>query len=166
MTDTLYNQAIIDAGKDKAHTGRLENPDATATADNPLCGDRVTLDLEAQGGIITNLTHTTRGCLLTKAAAALLTRHCQGLPLSEARALQKAAKAYLEGETASAPVPDNCTLPCESRSAFSASFSSLTTSSAVTATRAATGFPPKVEPCWPGLMHIMISSFASTAETG
>lgn len=103
MTETLYNQAIIEAGKAKAHTGRLENPDATATADNPLCGDRVTLDLEAENGIITNLTHTTRGCLLTKAAAALLARHSRGLPLSEARALQQAAKAYLEGETDEPP---------------------------------------------------------------
>ena len=106
MTDTLYNRAIIDAGKDKAHTGRLENPDATATADNPLCGDRVTLDLEAHNDTITNLTHTTRGCLLTKAAAALLAEHAQGLPLSEAQALQQAAKAYLEGETAEPPFPE------------------------------------------------------------
>ena len=106
MTETLYNQAIIEAGKDKAHTGRLENPDATATADNPLCGDRVTLDLEAQGGTITNLTHATRGCLLTKAAAALLARHAHGRPLGEAEALQRAAKAYLEGESDEPPFPE------------------------------------------------------------
>ncbi len=106
MTEPLYNQAIIDAGKDKAHTGRLDHADATATVDNPLCGDRVTLDLEAPDGTITNLTHTTRGCLLTKAAAALLARHCQGLSLSDAKALQWAAKAYLEGESDDPPFPD------------------------------------------------------------
>ena len=38
--------------------------------------------------------------------------------------------------------------------------------SAARPTAAATGFPPKVDPCWPGLMVSMISSFASTAETG
>jgi len=51
-------------------------------------------------------------------------------------------------------------------SARSASFSSLTTSSAATATRAATGFPPKVEPCSPGLIVSMMSSSANTADTG
>jgi nitrogen fixation protein NifU and related proteins len=106
MTETLYNQAIIDAGKDQAHTGRLDHPSATATADNPLCGDRVTLDLEAEDGTITNLAHTTRGCLLTKAAAALLADHARGRPLAEALALQKAAKAYLEGETVEPPFPE------------------------------------------------------------
>ena len=106
MSETLYNQAIIEAGKDKSHTGRLEHADATATADNPLCGDRVTLDLKAQNGTITTLTHTTRGCLLTKAAAALLARHAQGRPLAEARALQQDAKAYLEGENAEPPFPE------------------------------------------------------------
>lgn len=103
MTESLYNQAIIEAGKDKAHTGRLADPDATATADNPLCGDRVTLDLDATDGTITNLTHTTRGCLLTKAAAALLTEYSQGRPLAEAQALQRAAKAYLDGVTDEPP---------------------------------------------------------------
>jgi nitrogen fixation protein NifU and related proteins len=103
MTDSLYNQAIIDAGKDTSHTGRLDHPDASASADNPLCGDRVTLDLEAERGTITRLAHTTRGCLLTKAAAALVTRHAQGRPLAEARALQAQAKAYLEGESDEPP---------------------------------------------------------------
>ncbi len=40
------------------------------------------------------------------------------------------------------------------------------TSSAATATRHAIGLPPYVEPCCPGLMVSMISSVASTAETG
>ena len=106
MTETLYNRAIIEAGKDTAHTGRLDHPSGTATADNPLCGDRITLDLEAKGGTITDLSHTTRGCLLTKAAAALLTRHARGRPLAEAQALQAAAKAYLEGERNEPPFPE------------------------------------------------------------
>lgn len=103
MTESLYNQAIIEAGKDKSHAGRLEHPDATATADNPLCGDRVTLDLCTDHGTITDLAHTTRGCLLTKAAAALLVRHARGRPLAEARALQTRVKAYLEGESDEPP---------------------------------------------------------------
>jgi len=103
MTESLYNRAIIEAGKDQTHAGRLDHPDGTATADNPLCGDRVTLDLRAANGTITELAHTTRGCLLTKAAAALLARHAVGRPLAEARALQDRAKAYLQGESDEPP---------------------------------------------------------------
>ena len=50
--------------------------------------------------------------------------------------------------------------------AFCMRFSSSTTSSAAIATFAAIGFPPNVEPCCPGLITIMISSSANTAETG
>ena len=106
MTQSLYNEAIIEAGKDKTHAGRLDHPDATATADNPLCGDRVTLDLRAENGAITDVAHTTRGCLLTKAAAALLASHARGRPLATARALQAAARAYLEGESNEPPFPE------------------------------------------------------------
>ena len=51
-------------------------------------------------------------------------------------------------------------------SAFCTSFSSFTTFSASTATRAAKGKPPKVEPCSPGLMLSITSSSAKQAETG
>ena len=50
--------------------------------------------------------------------------------------------------------------------AFCDKFSSETTSNAAIATTAATGFPPKVEPCCPGLITFIISLFAKTAETG
>lgn len=106
MSETLYNQAIIEAGRDTRHAGRLEAPDGTATADNPLCGDRVTLDLQAESGHIARIAHKTRGCLLTKASAALVADRCQGLPLDEASALAARAKAYLEGENDQPPFPE------------------------------------------------------------
>ena len=53
-----------------------------------------------------------------------------------------------------------------SLSAFSVRCSSRMTSRAATATLAARGKPPKVEPCSPGLMVSMISSSAKTAEIG
>jgi nitrogen fixation NifU-like protein len=106
MTEELYNQAIIEAAKATDHAGRLEAPDGTATADNPLCGDRVTLDLKSRDGCITEIAHKTRGCLLTRAAAALLSRHAEGLPLAKARALEITARAYLDGESDTPPFPE------------------------------------------------------------
>ena len=50
--------------------------------------------------------------------------------------------------------------------AFCDKLSSETTSKAAIATAAATGFPPKVEPCCPGLITFIMLSFAKTAETG
>lgn len=106
MSETLYNQAIIAAAKATDHAGRLPNASASATADNPLCGDRVTLDLEAHAGRIARIAHKTRGCLLTKAAATLLAAHAEGLPLDRAEALRLATKAWLEGEVDTPPFPE------------------------------------------------------------
>lgn len=106
MAEELYNQAIIAAAKAMDHAGRLETPDGTATADNPLCGDRVTLDLQARDGRITGIAHKTRGCLLTRAAAALLSRHAEGMALADAAALAAAARSYLKGQTDTPPFPE------------------------------------------------------------
>ena len=50
--------------------------------------------------------------------------------------------------------------------AFLIRFYSFTTLRAAIATAAAIGFPPKVEPCWPGLITFIMELFAKTAETG
>ena len=52
-------------------TARL--PHGSAAIDNPLCGDRVTLDVElGSAGRIARVGHVVRGCLLCEAAAVLI----------------------------------------------------------------------------------------------
>ena len=45
LLNTLYHEAIIAAARRASGHGRLESPHGSATVDNPLCGDRVTLDV-------------------------------------------------------------------------------------------------------------------------
>ena len=53
-------------------------PTRTVTCDNPLCGDRVTVDLQLDQGQVTEIGQHTRGCLLTQAAASVVGRHAAG----------------------------------------------------------------------------------------
>lgn len=94
---TLYSPAVIALSKDTSHTGRLEAPTATASLDNPLCGDRVTVDLRVEGGVVSALRHRTRGCALCKASAALLCESLEGASVTVARSTAVAASAALEG---------------------------------------------------------------------
>ena len=71
-TQQLYNDAILAEAKARHGHGRLAEPDVTATCDNPLCGDRVTVDLRLAGDRIAELAQTTRGCILTQAAASVI----------------------------------------------------------------------------------------------
>jgi nitrogen fixation NifU-like protein len=104
MSDSIYNAAIVAAGRDRSHAGRLEAPDASVTRDNPLCGDRVTLDLALRGGRVERIAHKTRGCLLSEAAAALLARRAPA-DAEDLAALLDAVRRFLAGD-APAPSPD------------------------------------------------------------
>lgn len=98
MNDALYDQAIIAEARSKTGAGRLEAPTVTAECDNPLCGDRITVDLAVQDGAISDLAHKTRGCLLTQASASLLARYAKGGDVAAAGELRAAIEAFLKGQ--------------------------------------------------------------------
>lgn len=104
--DQLYNDAIIALAKANHRAGRLSAPDVTTTCDNPLCGDRVTIDLTFDGGRVGELAQKTRGCLLTQAAASLIGQHAPGLGADEAREAKAAVERILGGEDAAAGWPE------------------------------------------------------------
>jgi nitrogen fixation NifU-like protein len=72
MTDELYQERIVALAKAKTGAGKLANPTKSARRDNPLCGDRVTIDVLMDGGKIAEIAHQVRGCLLCQASASAL----------------------------------------------------------------------------------------------
>ncbi len=73
MSDQLYQERIVALAKAKTGAGKLENPTKSARRDNPLCGDRVTIEVRLDGqGKITEIAHQVRGCLLCQASASVL----------------------------------------------------------------------------------------------
>ena len=72
MSDELYQARIVALAKSKAGAGKLAAPTKSARRDNPLCGDRVTIDVKVEDGKIAELAHQVRGCLLCQASAAAL----------------------------------------------------------------------------------------------
>ncbi|WP_159715763.1 iron-sulfur cluster assembly scaffold protein [Geminicoccus flavidas] len=98
MNDALYDQAIIAEARSRTGAGRLDAPTVTAECDNPLCGDRITVDLAVQDGAISDLAHKTRGCLLTQASASLLARYAKGGDVAAAGELRAAIDAFLKGQ--------------------------------------------------------------------
>ena len=97
MSKDLYNDAILAAARARTGAGRLSDHDCSITRDNPLCGDRVTLDLRLDGDRIVALGQTTRGCLLTEAAAALVAAHAAGLDAAALDAATQDLRAILSG---------------------------------------------------------------------
>lgn len=73
MSDELYQERIVALAKARTGAGKLATPTRTARRDNPLCGDRVIIDVKLDGnGTIAEIGHQVRGCLLCQASASAL----------------------------------------------------------------------------------------------
>jgi nitrogen fixation NifU-like protein len=97
VLDALYQDGIIDLARKSRTRDRLDAPDASARADNPLCGDRVTVDLAISDGKIAGIGHKVRGCALCEAAAEVIAEAANGLQAADLKAVEVATRAYLTG---------------------------------------------------------------------
>ena len=98
--DPLYRREVLRLAADAIGAGHLAAPDASATAHNPACGDKVTVELALEAGRITALAHTTRACVLTQASAALLAAKAPGKNQADLLALADRVRAFLAGAAA------------------------------------------------------------------
>jgi nitrogen fixation NifU-like protein len=95
--DPLYRREILRLAADALGAGRLTAPQGAATAHNPACGDRVTVELALAGDRIAALAHTTQACVLTQASAALLAGAALGQDGRGLAALAAAVRGFLAG---------------------------------------------------------------------
>ena len=103
MSDPLYRKDLLRLAADAAGAGRLTQPDASATAHNPACGDRVTVDVKMENGRITALAHQTQACVLAQASAAILGAEAPGLSPADVQALADKVAGMLQGGPVPAP---------------------------------------------------------------
>jgi NifU-like protein involved in Fe-S cluster formation len=103
MLDDIYNRRILELAADIPRLGRLERPDASATAHSRLCGSTVTVDLAlGPDDTVTDFAHDVRACALGQASSSLMARHVVGTSAGDLRALREAVRAMLK-EGAAAP---------------------------------------------------------------
>ena len=86
--DDLYRDYILEHYRRPHNFGVLDNATATQEGANPLCGDRITLQLRVIGDQIAGVGFTGRGCAISQASASLLTDEVKGKPIDEAAAMK------------------------------------------------------------------------------
>ena len=99
----LYHQAILDAASARTGDGELEHRHARAVVDNPLCGDRVRVDVTVSGGRVERVAHEVRGCLLCQAAASVIGADAPGEDVHALIDLAPALRSFLADETTGPP---------------------------------------------------------------
>ncbi len=84
----LYQEVILDHGKNPRNFRRPEDANREARGDNPLCGDRMTIYLTIDGdSVIQDAAFEGRGCAISTASASMMTDMVRGKTVAAARAL-------------------------------------------------------------------------------
>ncbi len=87
--DDLYREQIIDHYQHPHNRGTIENPDISYEDSNPLCGDKIRIDMRVNDGVVEDIKFSGRGCAISQASASMLTDEIKGKPLEEIRQLNK-----------------------------------------------------------------------------
>ena len=85
----LAIENILDHYESPRNKGTLEHPDISHEEDNPVCGDRIRIDLKVEDGMIIDARFSGRGCSISQAAASMLTEDIKGKTLDEVRRYDK-----------------------------------------------------------------------------
>ena len=89
--DQMYREVILDHYKNPRGHGELEDADAHAEGQNPLCGDEVSIFVAFgdDGDTIDEVKFSGRGCAISQAATSMLTEMVTGRSATDVAALDR-----------------------------------------------------------------------------
>lgn len=100
----LYEEVILDHNRSPRNWGTI--PDGRQVEGrNPLCGDRISLSLQVDGDVITDIRFTGEGCAISKASASMMTQAIKGRTRAEAEHLFEGFHNLVTGKGVESP-PD------------------------------------------------------------
>jgi nitrogen fixation NifU-like protein len=84
--EDLYKEIILDHYRSPRNRGELTSPPAIRVEGfNPLCGDEVTVFLNVENGVITDIKLSGHGCSISQSSSSLMSAAVKGKSLDEAR---------------------------------------------------------------------------------
>jgi NifU-like protein involved in Fe-S cluster formation len=96
MLNDVYNRRILELAANIPRLGRLEVPDATATAHSRLCGSTVTVDLKMNGDTVIDFSHEVKACALGQASSSIMASNVIGAKAEELRNLRETVRRMLK----------------------------------------------------------------------
>ena len=84
----LYQEVILDHGKNPRNFRQPEDANCEARGNNPLCGDQLTVYLKVdEGRLIRDAAFEGRGCAISMASASMMTQIVCGKTVSQVQSL-------------------------------------------------------------------------------
>jgi nitrogen fixation NifU-like protein len=83
----LYQEVVFDHNRNPRNFRVMEDANRRIEGFNPLCGDRITLYVKVNGGVIEDVSFQGSGCAISTASASLMTEIVRGQTEQEAEHL-------------------------------------------------------------------------------
>ena len=106
ITDSLYQEILLDHYKHPIGRGLREPFDAEAHHVNPTCGDEITVRVRVTGDKIDDLSYEGQGCSISQASASVLHELVSGHRVDEAFGTHEAFLELVQGRGAVEPDED------------------------------------------------------------
>ncbi|SEB90660.1 Fe-S cluster assembly sulfur transfer protein SufU [Paenibacillus sp. GP183] len=98
--DDLYRRVIMDHYKTPRNHGTFESSDAlTIDMNNPTCGDKISLQMQIEDGIVKDARFTGEGCSISLSSASMMTDAVKGKTIEEALELADNFSGMMKGES-------------------------------------------------------------------
>jgi nitrogen fixation NifU-like protein len=91
----LYQEVLLDHYKRPRNFGSLDSPSGRGEGHNPLCGDRLTVEIALAGDRLERIAFRGSGCAISTASASLMSEAVAGLPVAEVVALSERFRGAL-----------------------------------------------------------------------
>lgn len=85
----MYADALLDHFEHPRNHGTLAHPDGQASVENPVCGDRLTVQVQVTDGTVRALRWQATGCPPALAAASVMSELVLGHSVAHALALDR-----------------------------------------------------------------------------
>jgi nitrogen fixation NifU-like protein len=103
----LYQQVILDHNKKPRNFHKLEAANRSAEGYNPLCGDQLTVYMQLEDEVVSDISFEGSGCAISKAAASMMTQSVKGKTKEEAETLFNEFHRMVTGELETDSQPHN-----------------------------------------------------------
>ncbi len=98
--EDLYREIILDHYRTPRNRGELPVPPARhAEGHNPLCGDEITIFLDVDDEVVTDVKVSGQGCSISQSSASMMSAAVKGKPVKDVRALVRTFKGMMSIET-------------------------------------------------------------------
>jgi nitrogen fixation NifU-like protein len=106
MTESLYQEIILDHYRNPHHKGLREPFDVEVHHVNPTCGDEVTVRVAVKDGVVADVSYDGHGCSISQAATSVMTDLVIGRPVAEALVKHDAFLELMQSRGALEPDED------------------------------------------------------------